>query len=725
MSTYRRQPAYPAGASARPSEPLDNALDLLRQEWRSGGRDRRLIPQARRAVELLQAHAATEQASVELKSLAERLDRFRLLPTDQHREELTQIANGLKALRPLLIAPDAPVPEMGKMSAAVAPGRAKVVEKPARPAAPPRILALSPEAPVTDLPKVGPKIAKTLAGHKAKIQKVVDLLDLAPSRYIDYSQTVPITSVFRVLSGSDVTVRGEIIEIKEIRGSGPPRVQAKLADGSGWIRVTWFSTYLARELAVGDEIVIAGQVQGEYGPMSFTNPEWERAGSAGLSTGRLIPVYPLTKDLGQKTLRRLTRAALDATQDRIEDFLPQWVRDRFNKMDLATAYNQVHYPDSYSELERAQSRLAFGDLLSLQIGHVLSRQTRKSADAIPMTVDLDLLDRFRSGLPFRLTGAQDEALGEVLIDLAQAQPMTRLIQGDVGSGKTVVAAAAALVAVANDTQAAIMAPTEILAEQHFHNFRGLYAHLPAEDRPEVALLTGSTKTAERRKTLSGVANGEIDVLVGTHALIQDTVAFARVGLSVVDEQHRFGVRQRAILPAKGEVAQPHTLSMSATPIPRTLNMVINGDLDVSVIGELPPGRVPIDTRRYVGFDREEAYDLVREQVAAGHQVFVICPLVEESEAIEAKAAVAEAERLQARSLPQSAGRADPRTPQRAGQRRRHDRLPGPGVRHPGRDLGDRSRHRRPQCDRDGGRGSGPVRAGAVAPVPRSGRPRRR
>ena len=177
-------------------EPLDNALELLRQEWRSGGRDRRLIPQARRAVELLQAHAVTEQASAELKSLAGRLDRFRLLPEDQHREELTQIANGLKALRPLLIAPDAPAPEMGKMSAAVAPGRAKVAEKPSRPAASLRVLALSPEAPVTDLPKVGPKIAKTLEGHKAKIQKVGDLLDLAPSRYIDYSQTVPITVRF-------------------------------------------------------------------------------------------------------------------------------------------------------------------------------------------------------------------------------------------------------------------------------------------------------------------------------------------------------------------------------------------------------------------------------------------------------------------------------------------------------------------------------------------------
>jgi ATP-dependent DNA helicase RecG len=230
--------------------------------------------------------------------------------------------------------------------------------------------------------------------------------------------------------------------------------------------------------------------------------------------------------------------------------------------------------------------------------------------------------------------------------------MARLLQGDVGSGKTVVAAAAALVTIAEGYQTGVMAPTEILAEQHYHNFRGLYSSLAAEDRPTVALLTGSTRAAERREVLAALATGDVNVLVGTQAIIQEGVEISRLGLAVVDEQHRFGVRQRGELPSRAAGPQPHQLSMTATPIPRTLNMVLNGDLDVSVISELPPGRIPIETRRYIGLERLEAYDLVRTEIAQGHQVFVICPLVEESEATEAKAAVAEAQRLKAEVFPE-------------------------------------------------------------------------
>lgn len=653
MTTSRQRTTTTPRSATTSAGSVEFVLELLRKEWRSGGRDRLSIPQARREVERLQERAATQQAELGLKDLASRLARYKMLPSDRQKDELTSIANNLKALAPHLAIADSPALEMGKRNASIAPTRAgaeKPAPKPVRAA--PAVIPLSLDAPVTDLPRVGTKMAKILEGHKARIRTVGDLLNLAPSRHIDYSRTVPITAALRARPGEDVTVRGELIEVKEIRGSGPPRVQARLADGSGWVRITWFSTFIARELAVGDEIVIAGQVQGDYGPMSFTNPEWERAGAAGLSTGRLIPVYPLTKDLGQKTLRRLTRAALDATLGRIPDHLPGWVRERFRLIDLATAYEQIHYPDSYGNLKEAQDRLAFDDLLSLQIGHVLRRRDRKAAGGLAMTIDQKLLSRFLHGLPFRLTHAQQGALNEILADMASPQPMTRLVQGDVGSGKTVVAAAAALIATANATQSAVMAPTEILAEQHYHSLRGLFAHLSNEDRPAVAILTGSSRTSERRDIQEGLAAGEIDILVGTHALIQETVTLARVGLAVVDEQHRFGVRQRADLPNRGDQAfVPHTLAMSATPIPRTLNMVINGDLDVSVINELPPGRVPIETRRYVDFDRQDAYDLVREQIRLGHQAFVICPLVEESEAIEAKAAVAEAERLQREVFP--------------------------------------------------------------------------
>jgi ATP-dependent DNA helicase RecG len=350
-------------------------------------------------------------------------------------------------------------------------------------------------------------------------------------------------------------------------------------------------------------------------------------------------------------MRGLTRAALDATKTTIDDFMPSAIRDRQRLIQLPAAYESLHYPADHSDLARAQTRLAFDDLFLLQIGLIRRKRERQSVGGIALSMDQGLLSRFLTGLPFVLTSAQRRALDEILADLTLARPMARLLQGDVGSGKTVVAAAAALMAIAEDYQTAVMAPTEILAEQHYHNFRGLYASLPDADRPTVALLTGSTRATDRRETLSALADGDVDVLVGTHAIIQDGVEFPRLGLAVVDEQHRFGVRQRGELPARSAGPQPHLLSMTATPIPRTLNMVLNGDLDVSVISELPPGRIPIETRRYLGPERATAYDLVRAEIANGHQVFVICPLVEESETTEAKAAVAEAQRLKTDVFP--------------------------------------------------------------------------
>ena len=639
----RRPPSPPPSP-----DPIDAALDALRRQYRAGGGDRVAHMLAEREIRRLRDRAATQQAVAALADIDAALRAYRDLPQPRLRDEITRIANGLKALRPLLTSPSATPPPVGKLNEVVAPGRAPKPPAKARktPEATRSDLSLAIDEPVTKLPSVGPSLAKKLSGHKAKIETVGDLLTLAPSRHIDYSRTVPIGAALRARPGEDVTVRGEIVELREIRGAGPPRVQAKLADRSGWMKITWFSTWVARELQEGDEIVASGAVEDGYGPMSFTNPEWERAGAAGLSTGRLIPVYPLTKDVGQKTLRRLTHAALDATRGRIDDHLPPDLRRRAGVPDLATAYEQLHYPDEQGDVERAQKRLAFDDLLLLQLGHVSRRRARKAFGGIPLTVDPALIARFLRGLPFSLTGGQRQALDEILAELASPRPMTRLLQGDVGSGKTVVAAAAGLVAVDQGAQVAVMAPTEILAEQHFHNFRGLYSHLPEAERPAVALLTGSTRAAERRRVREAIQTNDVNVLVGTHALIQDGVEFARLALTVVDEQHRFGVRQRAELPNRGTGAQPHQLAMSATPIPRTLNMVVNGDLDVSVIAELPPGRVPIETRRYLGDERETAYRLVREEIGQGRQTFVICPLVEESEAIEAKAAVAEAKRLQ-------------------------------------------------------------------------------
>ena len=638
--------------SAAPARPLDEAVEALRGVWRAGFTDRMAIARADGTLRRLRQSLPSQQGSALLNDIGRQFQAYQSLPVAERGEALKRIAGALEALRPHLQTPTAPTP-FGTLPSAVAPRRSSSrAAKPRDDGAPPAVKSVRSDAPVTALPRVGAAVAKKLEGHRAEIRTVEDLLRLAPVRHIDYSRTEPIGAALRAAPGSEVTVRGEITELREAHGGGPPRVVAKLSDGTGWMRITWFSTFVAKQISVGDELAVSGEVKGDFGPLSFTNPEWERIGADGLSTGRLTPVYPLTKGLHQKSMRSLTRAALDATRTTVEDFLPAAVRDRLGLLGLAEAYEAVHYPDTDEDRARAVRRLAFDDLFLLQLGHVQRRRERRAHDGIPFQVDPDRIARFHAGLPFRLTGAQTRALGEILTDLEQPRPMSRLLQGDVGSGKTVVAATAALAAVESGCQAAVMAPTEILAEQHFHNFRGLYAGLAEEERPTVALLTGSTRAAERRAALAAAAAGEVDVLVGTHALIQGTVEFARLGLAVVDEQHRFGVRQRADLPGKGAGAVPHALAMTATPIPRTLNLVLNGDLDVSVIGELPPGRVPIETRRYFGDEREAAYDLVREQVDLGHQVFVICPLVEESEAIEAKAAVAEAERLQQEVFPE-------------------------------------------------------------------------
>jgi ATP-dependent DNA helicase RecG len=315
-------------------------------------------------------------------------------------------------------------------------------------------------------------------------------------------------------------------------------------------------------------------------------------------------------------------------------------------MPLSAAYEEVHYPQSEQNLRQAMKRLAFDDLLLLQLGMVQIKQKREQTEGIPFAVEQALLDQFLASLPFQLTSSQRRALDEVTADLALDKPMVRLLQGDVGSGKTVVAAAAALCAIGSGCQVAVLAPTEILAEQHYESFHELFASVESSPRPEVALLTGSSGKRARTSILAGLESGEVDVLIGTHALIQKGVDFRRLGLVVVDEQHRFGVRQRSHLPTMVNGPRPHTLSMTATPIPRTLNMVLNGDTEVSVIDELPPGRIPIETRRYTPDERSSAYDLVREEIAAGRQAFVICPLVDESEATDAKAATTEAERLQ-------------------------------------------------------------------------------
>ena len=639
------------------------AVDLLRREWRAGCPAGMAYQTALGSVRRLRGVAASEQVAGELAALIAELEEYGALQPQLRPAALTEIATVIKRLMPQFAVLAAPARPLGTLESARRPAtktadarrrdspRQETASRPAVPVT--DRLAL--DDPVTELKGAGGATSKKLA--KLGVQTVGDLLHLSPRRHIDYSRTIRIGEALNLRPGSDVTVRGRVTDVQLHRGPGAPRVTIKLADVSGWVRVTWFNQYLANLLHVGDEIAVSGALESGYGPLSFTSPEWERVTpgpGGGTSTGRIVPVYPLTAGLAQKSMRGFSRQALDLALDSIEEYLSDDVRLASEEAlpALRDAIAQVHYPDDERSLQAAKRRLAFDDLFLLQLGLVRRKSERKAFDGIPIQGDDDLLKTWAASLPFRLTGTQQSVLAEILEDMSQQKPMTRLLQGDVGSGKTAVAAAAMLTATAAGFQAALMAPTEILAEQHLQGLGMLYGGLPDGARPRVRLLTGSTRAADRREILDDASAGEIDILVGTHALIQDGIELPRLALSVVDEQHRFGVRQRAALPGKAEWRLPHQLAMTATPIPRTLNLVIHGDLDVSVLTHRPPGRIPIETRRYIGAERTAAYALVRDEVAKGHQVFVICPLVEASETVEAKAAVEEAERLRQDVFPE-------------------------------------------------------------------------
>ncbi len=513
---------------------------------------------------------------------------------------------------------------------------------------------------------VGPKNAEKFA--KLNVRTVGDVLNLVPRRHDDYSSLRPLA---HLNYGDTVTVIASVVRIAEIPTStGKPRTQAVVADESGTIAVTWFSPYVARQLNQGDTVVLSGVVGELRGVLNFTNPEWERIEPGSDIGSRIMPVYPLTDGLYQKTVRSVVRTALAATEGQIADWLPDSVRSAQGLIPLGEAIPQFHFPDTLDTYHLARTRLTFDEYFLMQLGMLQRKQAwQAEAKGAAMPSDDAMRRRFLDRLPFQLTGAQQRTLETILAEMANETAMSRLVQGDVGSGKTVVAAAAMYVAVRNGYQAALMAPTEILAEQHFRTLKRLFDTFPTDDRVYVELLTGSTRVTQRRPILDGLQKGVVHILVGTHALIEDPVVFANLGFVVVDEQHRFGVGQRARLRAKARAIAPHMLVMTATPIPRSLALTLHGDLDVSTIDELPPGRTPVETHLVRGDERERAYDTVRDAVAAGNQAFIICPLVEESETLEAKSAVAEHKRLQEQVFPELSlgllhGRMPPRTKDR-------------------------------------------------------------
>jgi ATP-dependent DNA helicase RecG len=492
------------------------------------------------------------------------------------------------------------------------------------------------------------------------LHTVRDMLYFFPRRHDDYSQLKPIN---RIEYGEQVTIIAQVWDAGARRTRGGGAVfKATLSDGSGFIEATWFNqAYLADRIKRGQQLVLSGKVDEYQGRLCFSSPEWELLEEELLHTARLVPVYPLTEGLGARWLRRLMKRSVDYWSRRLPDHLPAAVRKDADLLDLEKAVAQMHFPDSHKSLERARYRLAFDELFVLQIGLLRQRRQWQAEPGHPLPVDDAALEGFVHSLPYALTAAQQRALQQIVADLRANAPMNRLLQGDVGCGKTAVAAVAMALTVAAGRQAALMAPTEILAEQHYQTVGRLLAQMPGI-QPNVRLLMGSVTGAEREPIYAGLADGSVNVVVGTHALIQESVQFKELAFVVIDEQHRFGVEQRAALRQKGlqpepspraqaEGAQPkgynpHLLVMTATPIPRSLELTIWGHLDVSIIDEMPPGRKPIVTRLLLPIERERAYHFVRGQIEKGRQAFIICPLVEESEKIEAKAAVEEHERLQ-------------------------------------------------------------------------------
>ncbi len=502
---------------------------------------------------------------------------------------------------------------------------------------------------IENLRGVGPANAERFA--KLGIRTIRDLLYHFPRRHLDYRTA----RLIRDLTFEEYeTILATVWRVKvESRPGGLVIIRAIIGDESGTAEAVWIrrKDYISKELPTNRTIVLSGECRLAGGRPVFRDPDWEAfSGEDTVHTARLVPVYPLVEGLNGRLLRRVTKQAVDRYATLLVDFLPPKLRDERLLLDLSSAIAQAHFPDS-DELKRAaQRRLAFDELLVIQLGFLARRHTRSHGDpAHALTEGQDEVEEFVKSLPFGLTGAQVRALNEVRSQLALTVPMSVLLEGDVGSGKTVVAAAAAVQAAANGFQTAIMAPTEILAEQHFRTFEKLLGGL-GDRAPRVSLLTGSVKGAERRRVYAAIRDGEVDIIAGTQALVQERLEFARLGLVVVDEQHRFGVVQRDTLRQKG--FNPHVLAMTATPIPRTLALTIYGDLDVAVLDELPPGRQLIKTKHLQPTDRPRAYEFVRREVALGHQAFVVCPLVEESsKATEARAATAEFDRLRTDVFP--------------------------------------------------------------------------
>ena len=553
------------------------------------------------------------------------------LPSAQNNNEITT--------------PDFSSPEQKKKSRSAAP------RSESQPGAKTESTPVALNASLTVLNGVGHANASKL--EKLGLFTLEDMLYFFPRRYDDYSKLKPIN---RLWFGDEVTVVGSIKNVsgRKVRSGKMTIVEVIIDDGTGALRLTWFNQpWLENRFRRGDTISVSGKVEQYLGRLVMNSPDWDPVEIESLHTNRIVPVYSLTSQITQKKLRQLMMQVVSYWAPKLTDHMPAGILSEADLPDLSTALLQIHFPDSQDQLKEARTRLAFDEIFFLQMGVFRQKQNWQDLTARKYEVSDQWLENWLERLPFSLTDAQHRAIIDIRKDLTAGKPMNRLLQGDVGSGKTVIAAVAAAIIVENGAQVAIMAPTSILAEQHYRNFLDMCT---GEDESggfprseQVRLLISDTPEKEKQIIREELENGKIKILIGTHALLQDPVNFKDLQLAVIDEQHRFGVEQRAILRSKGD--NPHLMVMTATPIPRSLALTIYGDLEISLMDEMPPGRQDIQTHIIFPREHERAYSLIRSQVENGHQAFIVYPLVEESEKTDLKAATTAFDQLQKEVFP--------------------------------------------------------------------------
>lgn len=474
-------------------------------------------------------------------------------------------------------------------------------------------------SPASIIPGVGGKKSQALA--KLGVLTLEDMFYFMPARYEDRRFTKPLCDL------TPGKIEGAIAYVQDITTRGN-RTEAIIADETGTARVVWFTDKIAGFVRKGMRLAVYGQISNYYIEPQFTHPEFEilALNQPASIIGIILPIYPANADLTQRILRKFVNTALnDYAGKCLKDFLPSRILQHYGMLSLCEAVRQIHNPDDEMKFIRARNRLSFDELYLLQVGVIMRRKSYAAKFHAKHITPGKIFERFTETLPFKMTDAQKIAVYEILTDMAEDMPMNRLLQGDVGSGKTLVAECAMIAAYDSGVQSAFMAPTEILAQQHYMTLTKSLNPLGIN----IALLTGSLKASERRKILDGLADGSIHIAVGTHALFSESVKFHDLALVIADEQHRFGVMQRVKLAEKGTA--PHVLAMTATPIPRTLIMSIYGDLEVSTLNELPPGRKPVRTISLTPPEFSRVYSMIREHVHEGRQVYWVCPLIDEGE----------------------------------------------------------------------------------------------